>query len=213
MTHAGESYNSKSLAEIEAMAEQERTGIVHAAQTLRGAGFACQIVSLGSTPTALFGKSFQDITEVRAGVYIFQDLVMAGLGVCTLDEIAMAVVCSVIGHRKDKGWLITDAGWMAMSRDRGTAKQAIDQGYGVVADETGMVLPNLIVSEANQEHGVISHRDGLALTEEKFPIGTVLRILPNHACATAAQFDRYHLLDKSSKNLTVSGEWGRFSGW
>lgn len=36
-----------------------------------------------------------------------------------------------------KGWTIVDAGWMALSRDRGTAAQAVDQGYGVVCDLDG----------------------------------------------------------------------------
>lgn len=30
--------------------------------------------------------------------------------------------------------VLVDAGWMALSRDRGTANQQIDQGYGVVCD-------------------------------------------------------------------------------
>ena len=46
---------------------------------------------------------------------------------------------------------------MVMSRDRGTANQAADQGYGVVTDLSGKPLDNLIVASANKEHGVVSH--------------------------------------------------------
>jgi D-serine deaminase-like pyridoxal phosphate-dependent protein len=213
MTHAGASYACRSVEQIEAMAEQERRGIVLAADTLRGAGLACERVSVGSTPTASFARSYVGITEVRAGVYVFQDLVMAGLGVCQVSDIALSVACAVIGHRKDKGWLITDGGWMALSRDRGTASQELDQGYGLVTDSSGTVIKDLLVSQANQEHGIVQHRHGELLTEQDYPVGTLLRILPNHACATAAQFDRYHLQKTSRSSLELQGQWSRFGGW
>jgi D-serine deaminase-like pyridoxal phosphate-dependent protein len=210
MTHAGSSYNCHTIEAIEAMAEQERSGIVRAATTLRGAGFDCAIVSLGSTPTATYGKRFDGVTEVRAGVYVFFDLVMAGLKVCNTSDIALSVVATVIGHQADRGWIITDAGWMAMSRDRGTAKQKIDQGYGLVCDAAGTPIPDLIVSDANQEHGILSQRDGAAFDLTKFPIGTVLRVLPNHACATAAQYDEYKVVNSAQ---TIATTWSRFRGW
>src|SRR3546814_15707219 len=84
------------------MAEQERAGAVHAAQRLRSAGFAAPVVSVGSTPTAHFARSLEGVTEVRAGVYVFFDLVMSGLGVCAESDIALSVLCSVIGHQKEK---------------------------------------------------------------------------------------------------------------
>jgi D-serine deaminase-like pyridoxal phosphate-dependent protein len=218
MTHAGDSYNANSIDAIEAAAEQERSGVVTAANYLRSIGLQSPVVSVGSTPTATFGKSFEGVTEVRAGVYMFQDLVMAGLGVCSYQDIALSVTTSVIEHRKDMGWLLTDAGWMAMSRDRGTAKQSIDQGYGVVCTVSGAVISGLIVSGANQEHGIISLRENspaeTVLRLEDYPIGTLLRVLPNHACATAAQFDEYHLVNgQQSDQLELIGTWPRFRGW
>lgn len=216
MTHAGGSYGSTNIAEIRQAAVREREGVVLAAATIRGIGLESRIISVGSSPTATYGESFEGITEVRAGVYVFFDLVMAGLQVCTLDDIAMTVACSVIGHRADTGWLITDGGWMAMSRDRGTAKQKVDQGYGLVCDAAGTPMPDVIVSDANQEHGVVSHRLGKPLTEAEFPVGTVLRVMPNHACATAAQFDSYHLVAPEAagpQGLRLEGEWARFRGW
>jgi D-serine deaminase-like pyridoxal phosphate-dependent protein len=65
---------------------------------------------------------------------------------------------TVIGHQRDKGWILIDAGWMAMSQDRGTAKQAVNQGYGVVCDLAGNPYPDLILADANQEHGIITLR-------------------------------------------------------
>ena len=149
-------------------------------------------MSVGSTPTALSAESLEGVTEVRAGVYVFFDLVMAGVGVCTREEIAISVLCSVIGHRPDTGWIITDAGWMAMSRDRGTQQQAHDFGYGAVCDVEGRPIEHLAFAEANQEHGVL-HWTGDESVDlaQRFPPGSQLRILPNHACATGAQFESY----------------------
>lgn len=211
MTHAGASYDCRTPESLLAMAEQERSRCVHAAQRLRAAGLPCPVVSVGSTPTALSALHLQDVTEVRAGVYVFQDLVMHGVGVCGMDDIALSVLATVIGHQLEKGWVMLDAGWMAMSRDRGTQAQLLDQGYGAVCGEDGRVIDGLIMSSANQEHGIVSWRDGrvdTALTE-RFPVGSRLRVLPNHACATAAQFPHYEVL---SADGTVK-RWPRFYGW
>jgi len=116
----------------------------------------------------------------------------------------------VIGHQREKGWTLIDAGWMALSRDRGTAKQPVDQGYGIVCDAAGRPLADLIVSDASQEHGIISHRSGDAARMPDLPVGTRVRILPNHACATGAQYDRYRVLDGTDR---VEATWPRFSGW
>ena len=77
---------------------------------------------------------------------------------CRTEEIALSVLATVIGHQPEKGWTITDAGWMAMSRDRGTATQALDQGYGVVCGLDGLPLGDAIVVGANQEHGIVAPR-------------------------------------------------------
>ncbi len=211
MTHAGGSYACRTEAEREAFAEQERSRCVAAALALRQAGHPCPVVSVGSTPTALAAKHLEGVTEVRAGVYVFFDLVIAGIGSCSQDEIAISVLCSVIGHQKEAGWLITDGGWMAMSRDRGTQKQARDYGYGLVCDIGGVPVPDLAFDEANQEHGVLRWRGDKSVDlSERFPIGTQFRILPNHACATAAQHQTYAVLPAEGDKLK---RWDRFGGW
>jgi D-serine deaminase-like pyridoxal phosphate-dependent protein len=211
MTHAGSSYSLHTPDALAAMAEQERSRCVDAAERLRAAGYLCATVSVGSTPTALSARSLDGVTEVRAGVYVFFDLVMAGVGVCAREDIAISVLCSVIGHRHDAGWVITDAGWMAMSRDRGTQRQAQDFGYGAVCDVEGNPIAELAFNDANQEHGVLqwTGEQGVDLAE-RFPLGTQLRILPNHACATGAQYDSYAVLPATRDGLR---HWSRFSGW
>ena len=211
VTHAGASYDCADVGEITRMAETERAAAVRAAERLRAAGLPSPIVSVGSTPTAHFAADLKGVTEVRAGVFVFFDLVMAGLGVCTLDDIAISVLARVIGHQREKSWIIIDAGWMALSRDRGTAKQKIDQGYGVVCDATGKPYPDLIVAGTNQEHGVVAIRPGSQRALPELKVGDLVRVFPNHACATGAQHDAYHVIESSDGR--VHAVWPRISGW
>ncbi|MBN3765703.1 DSD1 family PLP-dependent enzyme [Burkholderia sp. Ac-20365] len=210
LAHAGSSYDYNTTADLERIAEQERAGCVRAAQRLRAAGLPCDTVSIGSTPTALAAQHLEGVTEVRAGVYVFFDLVMHNVGVCAVDEIALSVLTTVIGHQESKGWAIVDAGWMAMSRDRGTQRQQQDFGYGLVCTEDGVPIEGFVMSAANQEHGIVSQTGSTDTTiAERFPVGTRLRILPNHACATGAQHPEYHALSNDGAVET----WPRFYGW
>ncbi|AJY11386.1 DSD1 family PLP-dependent enzyme [Burkholderia dolosa] len=210
IAHAGSSYDYDTHDELVRIAEQERAGCVRAAERIRAAGLPCDVVSIGSTPTALAAEHLEGVTEVRAGVYVMFDLVMHNVGVSDTSEIALSVLTTVIGHQSDKGWAIVDAGWMAMSRDRGTQRQKRDFGYGLVCAENGDVLGDYLLSGANQEHGIVS-RAGTPDRDiaQRFPIGTRLRILPNHACATGAQHPAYHAVGPDGRIDT----WPRFYGW
>ena len=127
-----------------------------------------------------------------------------------MEDIALSVLAAVIGHQKEKGWIIVDAGWMAMSRDLGTAKQPVDQGYGLVSDLQGRAYGDLIMWGANQEHGILALRAGSKATLPELAVGDLVRILPNHACATGAQHGRYQVVDGSSEIVAI---WERFNGW
>lgn len=211
LTHAGESYNARGGVGLPEMAEAERAAAVAAAELLRANGHASPVVSVGSTPTAHFARDLSGVTEVRAGVFMFFDLVMHGIGVCSVDDIAVSVLATVIGHRTDKGWILTDAGWMAMSRDRGTQKHPVDQGYGLVCALDGTPWGDVIVGDASQEHGIITVRPGSGAALPDLPVGTRIRVLPNHACATSAQHERYHVLDEAGTG--VAAILPRIRGW
>jgi D-serine deaminase-like pyridoxal phosphate-dependent protein len=210
LTHAGSSYDLNTPDALAALAQQERDGCVKAAERLRDAGLPCDGVSVGSTPTALAARRLDGVTEVRAGVYVFFDLVMCNVGVCETGDLALSVLTTVIGHQVDKGWAILDAGWMAMSRDRGTARQTQDYGYGQACALDGTPLGGYTLTGANQEHGILANIDHPDRDISKhLPVGTRLLILPNHACATGAQYPAYHA-------RSADGEievWNRFYGW
>ena len=210
LLHAGYSYSLDDPAALAAAAENERAAAVKAAESLRTARLPCPVVSVGSTPTARFARDLTGVTEVRAGVFMIGDLFQTGVGSVAMEDIALTVLATVIGHQRAKDWIITDAGWMALSRDRGTARQAVDQGYGVVCDLSGRPYPDLIVVDANQEHGIVAVRRGSTAALPDLPVGSRVRILPNHACATGAQHDCYHALDSAG---AVGAVGPRINGW
>jgi D-serine deaminase-like pyridoxal phosphate-dependent protein len=210
MTHAGSSYACRRPEDFEAMAERERSSVVTAAERLRSAGFDCPIVSVGSTPTITYARHLEGATEARVGVYAFGDLVQAQLGTCAIDDIAIGVLASVIGHNRAHGRVLIDSGFLALSRDRGTADMPVDWGYGAVCDAvTGELIEGVTVSSTNQEHGIVTARSG-ETDFARFPVGSRVRILPNHACATAAAYDRYYVTDGAEQILDV---WERVNGW
>ncbi len=211
ITHAGGSYALSDQASLAHAAEDELARSLHAADILRKGGHDPGIVSIGSTPTGYSARDLSGISEFRAGVYMFCDLVMHGVGVCRIEDIALSVLATVIGTYPERGTAIVDAGWMALSRDRGTHWQAIDQGYGIVCDLDGNPLIDVLLTQANQEHGILSVRDGSDAKLPDFRVGDRVRILPNHACATAAQHARYEVVRTGS--IEIVNTWERFGGW
>ena len=206
LTHAGHSYGGRSAAEMTAIAEAERAGAVHAADRLRQAGHACDIVSIGSSPTALHAASMDGVTEVRAGVYMFGDLFQVEIGTHGLDDIAVTVLASVIGRRPGK--LLVDAGGMALSKDRSTEATAKDYGFGLMLDLDGTRRHGeAIVRRAYQEHGMIDLDPAHPLD---LPVGGRVRIAPNHICMTAAAHDRYFVVEGNDEVVAV---WPRVNGW
>jgi D-serine deaminase-like pyridoxal phosphate-dependent protein len=209
LTHAGHSYLARGMEGFAEVAEQERGAAVRAAERLRKAGHTVEHVSVGSTPTALAAQHLDGITEVRAGVYMFGDLFQAAIGSCTHDDIAVTVLTSVIGHRRDEGLLLLDAGALALSKDRSTAITHADAGFGVVWDIDGAPrFGEAIVERVYQEHGLARCRGQWPWDE--LPIDSRVRIAPNHACLTAAAHDRYHVVHGGRE---IVAEWGRGRGW
>ena len=102
-----------------------------------------------------------------------------------------------------------DAGGLALSKDRSTAELPDDSGYGLVCDAaTGRPFPGLRVRTANQEHGFVASDRPIAF--DAFPIGAKVRVLPNHACMTAAAYDTYNVVDGDTE---VVASWSRCNGW
>lgn len=210
MTHSGGSYASRDIPEIRDTAVKEQKAITTAAARLKEAGLPCPIVSVGSTPTATYGDIYEGVTEVRAGVYVFQDMVMEALNVCDTSDIAISVLATVISHNEQGNRVLIDAGSLALSADPGKPNHLGQKHFGQVCRaDTCAPIQNLFVTSMNQEHGLIS-LEGLDYNFEDFPIGSQLRILPNHACITAAAYDQYQVIDKKG---VIQKTYDRCNGW
>ncbi len=210
MAHAGESYNLSNLDALINCAKNEAEQTLQAVNILKNISIDCDLVTVGSTPTVLADYHNNEINELRAGVFVFFDLVQTGVGVCNIEDIALSVLTSVISINQEIDAIIVDAGWMALSRDRGTSSQKIDFGYGQVCYEDGKIIEDVIVSGVQQEHGIIQLRKGSKAKLPDMKPGDILRILPNHACATAAAHDRYYVVNNKSSGIEI---WDRFNGW
>lgn len=209
-THAGHSYDVRDEAARRDIARKEQAAVLTAKARLVAAGFPCETVSCGSTPTAMHAEPAPGVTELRCGVYQFGDLFQAGVGSHRLEDIAVSVLATVIRQRPDKNTLLIDAGAFALSKDRATAAlgPALDAGFGRLADESGALIePALFVKHAYQEHGLVT--SAAPIDFARFPLGSRVRVLPNHACPTAAAHDRYHVV---TGNIVVA-EWERVNGW
>jgi D-serine deaminase-like pyridoxal phosphate-dependent protein len=156
-------------------------------------------------------RSGAGLTEYRAGVYLLGDLFQAGLGSLDPDAIAVSVLTSVIARAEAPRRFMVDAGGLALSKDRGTAAlPGHDRGYGVLCglDDGAAAAPAdgaLQVADVAQEHGFVPVPEDAPLPA----LGQRFRVLPNHACMTAAMYDRYVVHD----GQTVLGTWPRINGW
>lgn len=213
LTHAGNSYLCRSLEALREVAEQERRAAVTAAAQLRAAGLPCEVVSVGSTPTATHGLSHAGLTEMRCGVYMFGDVFQHEIGSHGLEDIAVSVLATVIGHRPDLDAALIDAGGLALSKDRSTGAPGLaeDIGFGMVMDESGTRrIGRVRVGHVYQEHGMLVS-DG-AFPFDQLPVGARVRVLPNHVCMTAAMYDGYRVLDPADPRR-VGDFWPRVNGW
>ena len=210
LTHAGQSYHASGPDALRRVAEEERSAVVRAADRLRSAGLPCDTVSAGSTPTAVHAASLEGVTEMRPGVYVFFDLDQVGIGSCDMSDLALSVIATVIGHNRRAGRILIDAGGLALSKDNSAREFLANAGYGLVCGLSDAApVDGLYVAEVHQEHGLIAAVTGEP-PFEAFPIGRKLRILPNHACMTAAAHEAYWVTDGSG---SVIARWERVNGW
>jgi D-serine deaminase-like pyridoxal phosphate-dependent protein len=198
LTHAGHSYNARDVEEIRRIAAEEIESLSRFRALI---GMDELTRSIGSTPTTAIADTFADTDEVRPGNYVFFDAFQSTLGTCTRDEIAVSVLATVVGSYPERGQAIIDAGALALSKDVSPEHLDPNFGYGFVCDVDLRPLPARLIA-LSQEHGKLA-------TSAPLPVGTPVRVIPNHSCLTAAMFDRYHVLG----GRAIVDEWRPVRGW
>ena len=189
LSHAGHAYAAGTPEEIQSIAEEERSLLLRIRTRLENTGIAVDRLSVGSTPTALAGTSFAGLTELRPGNYVFLDGTQVRLGVCTVEDVSLCVVATVIS-RNDR-YYIVDAGSKTLSSDLGAHGTAAATTYGTAYTQSafGSEMHAMPVVRLSEEHGFL-HRNNVHCS-----IGDKVYILPNHACPVANLAARLYVAD------------------
>ena len=191
LSHSGQAYGARSRPEAARAAEEERATMVGLAGRLRVAGLEVPEVSVGSTPGMVAAERLDGVTEARPGNYAYYDLTQVALGSCTPADCALSVLATVVSCQPGADHAVIDAGALALSKDLGPEWIEPPTFGRILASsqdhhqEGGTWRSDVWISSLSQEHGVLS---------APLPLGSRLRILPNHACLAAACFDTLHAL-------------------
>src|SRR5687768_9332250 len=180
--------------------------MVEHAERLKSVGIEVPTVSIGSTPTITHVDHLDGIDEIRPGNYIFFDAFQATLGSCAFEDTALTVLASVVHRDRARRKIITDAGGIALSKDRGPVDLDPACGYGRVLDLEGFDTGARITS-VSQEHGTFIVP--AEVNFDAFPVGARVRILANHSCLTAAQHESYNVVEDGH----IVDRWEIHRGW
>jgi D-serine deaminase-like pyridoxal phosphate-dependent protein len=176
LSHAGHAYGATDASQVRVIAEAECAVLNRVRCRLEAAGHAVVEVSVGATPTFLTSQSYEGITEVRPGNYVFLDQTVLRMGLAGPERVALSVLVSVVSANED--YLIIDAGSKALSSDLGAHGTGTPGGYGKAypLSDYERHANGMPIVKLSEEHGFVRH-EGRSLS-----VGARLRIIPNHAC-------------------------------
>jgi D-serine deaminase-like pyridoxal phosphate-dependent protein len=186
LTHAGHTYDGPTRGESAVVAATERDVMVELAERLRADGIPVPGVSVGSTPGMHAVEQLDGVTEARPGNYALHDYTQVLLGSCTPRDCAVTVLASVASSQPAAGHCVVDAGALALSKDLGRGDVS-QPSMGEIYDDyaAGTLRRDARLVSLSQEHGKVSRA---------LPVGSRVRILPNHSCLAVACFDEYHVV-------------------
>jgi D-serine deaminase-like pyridoxal phosphate-dependent protein len=167
---AGHAYGCATPEDVAATGRAEAASLTAVASACQDAGLPCDVVSVGSTPTAPHAMAAPGVTESRPGVYVFNDASQVSLGCCTPEQCALSVIATVVSVPAP-GRAVLDAGSTVLSSDPLRPRAG---GHGLLLGRKSRV------AWMSEEHGVVDVAEG-----ESFRVGERVRILPNHACVVA----------------------------
>jgi D-serine deaminase-like pyridoxal phosphate-dependent protein len=208
MAYAGASYHLNKATEKGHLIQNQLSAALSLKREL---DFDCPVISLGSTPAFMNAENLTGATEIRGGIYVFQDLFQAGQGHCAILDIALSVLTRVISVQEHRNRFFIDAGALALSKDTSTKGYDYDAAYGLVCNVIGgQPIDDLVVIDVQQEHGIVTSKSGQQIDFETIQIDGLFRVLPNHSDMTAAAYEEYYVIDKES---LVRDIWHRANGW
>lgn len=148
-------------------AHDEASALTLAAEAIQAAGGEVTVRSGGSTPTRADADPAA-LTELRPGVYVFNDAQQVELGTCAFEDVALTAVATVVSRSGQQA--IVDAGSKVLGADRA----AWATGFGRLPE-----YPDARIVALSEHHATIRFPDGEPAPER----GSILRVAPNHVCA------------------------------
>jgi D-serine deaminase-like pyridoxal phosphate-dependent protein len=147
--------------------------LVEVANRLRSKRIEVGEVTAGSTPTGKWVAEVPGVTEIRAGNYVFNDLMQLDHNIASEDQLSLSVLCTV-ASTNGAGRVTIDGGTKTFSGDAG----GIGSGRAAPASIARAADRRIFVERLNEEHG-------MARTEEPVKLGEKIRFYPYHACTCA----------------------------
>ncbi|MEE4022400.1 alanine racemase [Gordonia sp. PKS22-38] len=166
-------------------AGDEAQALTRAAERLQDNGIDPVVRSGGSTPTIGFASSGV-LTEIRPGVYPFNDAQQLELGSCTADDIALTAIATVV-HRSGTR-IVTDAGSKILGADR----PAWTSGFGRLRH-----APDARVTSLSEHHAVIEFPAD-SPTDAIPDVGSTVAMVPNHVCTAVNLVDELVVSDSGT---------------
>jgi D-serine deaminase-like pyridoxal phosphate-dependent protein len=157
----------------------DRTGefVEATRKLLAGSGLAIETVSAGGSHTMWQVHEHPEVTEYRAGMYVYGDRYTVHSGAMKLEQCAFKVLATVVSRpTADRG--ILDAGSKSLSSDLLGLN-----GHGLILE-----YPEAVIRGLSEEHGNVD----LSRSARRPEIGERISILPNHCCVVTNLFDRVY---------------------
>ncbi|WP_078382165.1 D-TA family PLP-dependent enzyme [Sutcliffiella halmapala] len=183
-THAGHAYGASSKEVIKEISIAEAKAVIDSADECEKAGIPIKVRSVGSTPTFEIAGKIEGITEVRPGNAVFYDAIQVGLGVTDHETCALTILASVAGVYEDR--IVLDSGSKTLCLDKGAHGLDSVKGYGYIVGH-----PELTIERLSEEHGVVVFKE-----KPNLKLNDKVRIIPNHACTVANQFEKYTVCEQ-----------------
>ncbi len=201
VAHAGHSYRSRSIKKIQHVYDEGMEIIDQIEQFL---GFR-PFVSWGDTPTCSVIEDLGRIDELRAGNFVFYDVMQQQIGSCEMSDIAVAMACPVVALHPNRDEAVIYGGAVHFSKDM-IARGATPGYFGDIVHftEEGWSGRNeAVLARISQEHGIIK---GSSAYINSLKLGDIVGVLPVHSCLAADLMPGYMTLEgkfisKISKSL------------
>jgi len=198
--HPGHTYDTNSMDQIGHIYEQTLQSLSKLKQRYIG-DWPDLKISLGDTPGCTLMEEFDGIDEVRPGNFIFYDMVMHHLNVCSLDQIAVAVAVPIVDKQESRKEIVFHGGAIHFSKDYAEDMDGrVHYGWPCILNENGWVLPDgqSYVRKLSQEHGIARCSDAFF---NQVSVGDCIAVLPVHSCLTADCMKSY--LSLTGEKITM----------